>query len=84
MADLFFAPFYERMLALQDAYDCYRLPDADTLPRVRAHVEASMAHPSYLATQLDPDWLRALYRPFAHAEDWVGPNANRAVRDIVD
>ncbi len=84
LADFFFAPFYERMAAVETAFKKYSLPSADRFPRVRRHIDAALAHPSFLATKLDPDWLCKLYRPFAQAEDWISAKNNSAVRDIVE
>lgn len=84
LADFFFAPFYERMAALQNSFGKYMLPTSDRFPRVRRHIDAALSHPSVVATRLDPDWLSALYRPFAMAEDWLSAKNNRAVRDIVE
>jgi glutathione S-transferase len=84
LVDVFFAPFYERMQALQDAFKKYTLPPADRMPRVRRHISAMLAHPSFLATKLDPEWLISIYRPFAQAEDWISAQNNKAVRDIVE
>jgi glutathione S-transferase len=84
LADFFFAPFYERINALQGEFGKYSLPDSQRLPRVRRHIDTVLAHPSFLATRLEPDWLCKLYRPFAQAEDWISAENNRAVRDIVD
>ena len=44
----------------------------------------ALAHPAFLATRLDPAWLSRLYRPFAAREDWLSPEKNLAVRDIME
>lgn len=84
LPDLFMAPFYERFEPTLGHFEKFRIPDDGSLPRVQRHYRASLEHPAFLATRLDPDWLTKLYRPFAEREEWISAERNRAVRDIVE
>ena len=84
LPDLFMAPFYERFEPALGHFKNFELPDDGSLPGVRRHYRASLEHPAFLATRLDPAWLTALYRPFAQRAEWISAERNRAVRDIVE
>jgi glutathione S-transferase len=84
LPDLFMAPFYERFEPALGRLKNFQIPDDGSLCRVLHHYHASLRHPAYLATRLDPGWLTALYRPFAQRADWISAERNRAVRDIVE
>ena len=84
LPDLFAAPFYERFEPALGRFGKFRVPEDEAFARVRRHMCASLSHPAFLATRLDPAWLSRLYRPFAAREDWLSPEQNLAVRDIME